>query len=92
MNDLSDLSEFEEPERVKVLLRFDLSEFAEPERVTILLQTYLMPNHFHFLIRIKDENEIGYYKSLNSVGSKDSNRFKATHDLSEFEEPERVKT
>jgi REP element-mobilizing transposase RayT len=50
-----------------------------------------MPNHFHFLIKIKEENEIGYYKSLNSVGSNDSNRFKVIHDLSEFAEPERVK-
>jgi REP element-mobilizing transposase RayT len=51
----------------------------------------LMPNHFHFLIRIKDENEIGCYKSLNSNGSNDSVRFKIIHNLSEFEEPESVK-
>ncbi len=50
----------------------------------------LMPNHFHFLIRIKDEDEIGYYKPLNSGRSKDSTKFKVTYDLSEFKEPERV--
>lgn len=53
----------------------------------------LMPNHFHLLIRIKDEKEIGCYKPLhiNSDGSIDSVRFQTTNDLSEFEEPERVK-
>ncbi|HAF28593.1 MAG TPA: hypothetical protein DCG75_06055 [Bacteroidales bacterium] len=51
----------------------------------------LMPNHFHFLIRIKEEEKIGYYKPLNSDRSKDSVRFQVTHDLSEFEKPERVK-
>ncbi|MBI9052733.1 MAG: hypothetical protein JEY96_02885 [Bacteroidales bacterium] len=52
----------------------------------------LMTNHFHFLIRIKEEDEIGYYKSLdsNSNGSNDSVRFKITEDLSEFKEPESV--
>ncbi len=35
----------------------------------------LMPNHFHLLIRIKSEEEIGIYKNLNSDGSKDSVRF-----------------
>lgn len=51
----------------------------------------LMPNHFHFLIRIKEEEEIGYYKPLNSDRYKDSVRFQVTYDLSEFEKPERVK-
>ncbi len=46
----------------------------------------LMPNHFHFLIRIKEECEIGFYKPLNSVGSNDSERFKVTHDLTEINE------
>lgn len=51
----------------------------------------LMPNHFHILVRIKDEDEIGYYKPLNSDGFKNSVRFKLTNDLSEFIEPESVK-
>jgi len=34
-----------------------------------------MPNHFHLLIRIKSETEIGIYKDLNSGGSNDSVRF-----------------
>ncbi|PKQ67137.1 hypothetical protein BZG01_08540 [Labilibaculum manganireducens] len=51
-----------------------------------------MPNHFHLLIRIKSEKEIGIYKHLNSNGSKDSVRFQTQPDenLSEFEEPDRV--
>jgi REP element-mobilizing transposase RayT len=50
----------------------------------------LMPNHFHILIRIKEENEIGYYKKLNTDRSNDSVRFQTTTDLSEFGEPGRV--
>jgi len=52
----------------------------------------LMPNHFHFLVRIKDEREIGVYKNLNSDGSKDSVRFQteAYENLSESEGPDRV--
>ena len=52
----------------------------------------LMPNHFHLLIRIKSEKEIGIYKHLNSDGSKDSVRFQTKPDvnLSEFEEPDSV--
>ncbi|WP_461631044.1 transposase [Labilibaculum euxinus] len=52
----------------------------------------LMPNHFHLLIRIKSEKEIGIYKNLNSDGSKDSVRFQTqpSVNLSEFEEPDRV--
>lgn len=51
----------------------------------------LMGNHFHLLAQIKEENEIGYYRKLRSDKSDDSFRFSVTHDLSEFEEPERVK-
>lgn len=53
----------------------------------------LMPNHFHFLVRIKEESEIGIYKPLNSDGSKDSVRFQTTalHNLSESDDPDRVK-
>jgi putative transposase len=52
----------------------------------------LMPNHFHLLVRIKSEQEIGIYKSLNSDGSKDSVRFQTeSHkNLSESEGPDRV--
>lgn len=52
----------------------------------------LMPNHFHLLVRIKDENEIGVYKQLNSDGSKDSVRFQtqAHENLSESGGPDRV--
>ncbi len=52
----------------------------------------LMPNHFHLLIRIKSEKEIGIYKNLNSNGSKDSVRFqtKPNEYLSESEGPDRV--
>jgi hypothetical protein len=50
-----------------------------------------MPNHFHFLIRIKEEDEIGYYKALSNNNPNQTNRFQITYDLSEFKEPERVK-
>jgi len=53
-----------------------------------------MPNHFHLLIRIKSETEIGIYKDLNSDGSSDSVRFqteqKRNKNLSECEAPDRV--
>ena len=54
-----------------------------------IVDTYawvLMPNHFHFLVRVKDENEIGFYKQLNSDRSVDSVRFQTERpptDLSE---------
>lgn len=50
----------------------------------------LMPNHFHLLVKIKNEDEIGFYKTLNSDRSNDSDRFRTTQDLSEFGEPDRV--
>jgi len=51
-----------------------------------------MPNHFHLLVRIKDEREIGIYKDLNSDGSKDSVRFQTQsyENLSESGGPDRV--
>lgn len=36
----------------------------------------LMRNHFHFLIKIKDERDIGFYKFLNADRSIDPVRFK----------------
>ncbi len=51
----------------------------------------LMGNHFHLLVRVKEEEEIGFYKQLNSDRSNDSVRFQVTSDLSEFREPDRVK-
>lgn len=50
----------------------------------------LMKNHFHVMVRIKEEKEVGFYKNLNSDRSADSVRFQTTTDLSEFGEPERV--
>ncbi len=63
--------------------------------ISTIANTYawvLMPNHFHLLVRIKDVDEIGFYKPLNTNAdrSNDSVRFQTTKDLSEFGEPERV--
>lgn len=51
----------------------------------------LMSNHFHFLVRIKEVHEIGFYKM--KVPSEKSLKFQtiAIDNLSEFEEPDRVK-
>jgi len=53
-----------------------------------------MLNHFHLLIRIKSEKEIGIYKDLNSDGSRDSVRFQTKPNpdinLAESEGPDRV--
>src|SRR3990172_7982834 len=38
----------------------------------------LMKNHFHLLVRIREEEEIGIYMPLNSDGSDDSVRFQTT--------------
>ena len=38
----------------------------------------LMKNHFHLLVRVKNIDEIGVYKSLNSDGSGDCVRFQTT--------------
>jgi putative transposase len=68
------------------LLLYD--KYIEP-----IAETYawvLMKNHFHVLVRIKEEKDVGFYKSLNSDRSVDSVRFQTTTDLSEFGEPERV--
>lgn len=51
----------------------------------------LMRNHFHFLIRIKEEEEIGFYKPLNADSSDDSVKFQVTTNLSAFEEADSVK-
>jgi REP element-mobilizing transposase RayT len=80
--------------------------FTEEENYTYFLNLYekyidpiadtfawvLMPNHFHLLVRIKSEREIGIYKNLNSDGSKDSVRFQTQSykNLSESEVPDRV--
>ena len=55
----------------------------------------LMGNHFHLLVRIKDENEILRYKLLNADRSFDTVRFKdekweTRSDLSECGAPDRV--
>jgi putative transposase len=59
----------------------------------------LMKNHFHLLVRIREEEEIGVYLPLNSDGSNDSVRFKTTgnnltvfagNNLTESEGPVRV--
>ena len=52
----------------------------------------LMGNHFHLLVRVKEEEEIGFLADLNSSGSKDSGRFKwgTFNNLPESERPGRV--
>ena len=51
----------------------------------------LMKNHFHLLVRIKEEEKIGSYLPLNSDGSNDSVRFKTTgNNLTESGGPVRV--
>ena len=52
----------------------------------------LMKNHFHFLVRIKSEEEIGFYKKLNFDRSDDSVKFQTTTDLSECAAPDSVKS
>ena len=55
----------------------------------------LMKNHFHFLVRIKEEDDIEFFKFLNSSRSNDAGRFKETNkwktviskDLPECEAP-----
>jgi putative transposase len=53
----------------------------------------LMGNHFHLLVRVKDEKEIGFYVPLNADRSDDSVRFKnaMVADLSESAGPDSVK-
>ena len=51
----------------------------------------LMGNHFHLLVRIKEENEIGIYQSLNTDRSNDSVRFQTIPNLPESEGPGKVK-
>lgn len=61
--------------------------------ISLVADTYawcLMGNHFHLLVRIKEEEELGFYKKLNSGRPDDSARFKTTYDLSECEAPDRV--
>lgn len=81
---------FRETDDFKHFLRL-YEKYIEP-----IADTYawvLMPNHFHLLIRIKTEEEIGIYKNLNSDGSNDSLKFQTKPDenLSESEEPDRVR-
>jgi len=75
---------------------FDISENYEHflklynKYITPIADTFawcLMGNHFHLLLRIKDENEIGFLENLNSSRSIDSGRFKwqFTHSLPESE-------
>jgi len=56
----------------------------------------LLPNHFHLLVRIKTEEEIGYYlvdetlpgsKNAGRFGSKNADRFKTTGNLPAFAKP-----
>lgn len=63
--------------------------------ISTIAETYawcLMPNHFHLLVRIKEEEEIGYYLPLTTDKSNDPARFKTTgsKNLSEFLQPDRV--
>ena len=51
----------------------------------------LMGNHFHLLVKIKKEDEIGIHKSLNADRSNDSVRFQTIKNLSESEGPDKVK-
>ncbi len=51
----------------------------------------LMNNHFHFLVRVKSINQIGYYKPLNTDRSNDSVRFQTIQNLSESKGPDKVK-
>jgi len=48
----------------------------------------LMKNHFHFLVRVKEEGEIGFYFPLNADRSADADRLQVTTDLSAFNEPD----
>ncbi len=52
----------------------------------------LMKNHFHLLVRVKEVEEIGFYKPINSDGSDDSVRFQTTTapNLSESAGPDSV--
>ena len=50
----------------------------------------LMPNHFHLLVRIKEEDEIGFYKPLNINTADRAFKFETIADLSAFGEPESV--
>lgn len=72
--------------------------FREEKNYTYFLEKYrkyihpvaetfaycLMKNHFHFFVRIRDLDEIGYYQKLNSA------RFVTTQDLSDCEATDRV--
>ncbi len=51
----------------------------------------LMKNHFHFLVRIKESHEIGFYKpKINPSEQYIKFQTIAADNLSEFEEPDRV--
>ena len=51
----------------------------------------LLSNHFHFLLRIKNEDEIGYYRNINFDKSKNFVKFQTTNDLSECKASDKVK-
>lgn len=55
--------------------------------ISVVADTFawvLMKNHFHLLIRVKEEEEIGYYKLLKPDRSSDSVRFQTTTDNNGF--------
>lgn len=61
--------------------------------IETVAETYawcLMGNHFHFLVRIKEKKEIGFYLPLNADRSGDAVRLKASPDLSASEGPDSV--
>ncbi len=80
---------FQESKDYKHFLRL-YEKYIEP--IADTFAWVLMPNHFHLLIRIKSDKEIGVYKNLNSDGAKDSVRFQTEPDgnLSESEGSDRV--
>lgn len=64
---------FRESKDYKHFLRL-YEKYIEP--IADTFAWVLMPNHFHLLIRIKSEKEIGIYKNLNSDGAKTLSGFK----------------
>lgn len=63
----------------------DYSKFLELYKIFIkpLTDTYawcLIPNHFHFLIRINEENEIGFYNPKHSNSEDLSIKWKLTNE------------
>lgn len=81
---------FREADDYKHFLRL-YDKYIEP--ISDTCAWVLMPNHFHLLIRIKEEKKIGIYKKLNSDQSANSVRFqtKPNENLSESEGPDRLR-